>query len=90
MRHARLVDISFGSYDDVVNLGNRIYISKTVSGVLLVPGGAPTIYTLDPGRTVNVVRLRTESSLVEVETDGHRLILSQASLEQHGQMVSTA
>ena len=74
----------------VVTLGNRIYINQRVSGVLLVPGGAPTIYTLDAGRTVRVVRLRDESDVVEIEADGHRLIMSQTSLTQHGYMVATA
>lgn len=74
----------------VVTHGNRIYINQRVSGILLVPGGAPTIYTLDPGRTVRVARLRDESDVVEIEADGHRLIMSQTSLAQHGYMVTTA
>jgi hypothetical protein len=74
----------------VVTLGNLIYINQRVSGVLLVPGGAPTIYTLDRGRTVKVVQLRAESGIVEIEADGHRLIMSQTSLEEHGHMVASA
>jgi hypothetical protein len=86
----RIVSRTYRLYDHFVISGNRIHISTRVSGVLLVPEGAPSVYTLDPGRTVKVVRVRDESSLVEIETEGHRLLFSKASLEQHGQMVSTA
>jgi hypothetical protein len=73
-----------------VKSGNRIHISEKVSGVLLVPGGRPTVHTLQPGQLATVIRLIPESQLVEIDACGQRMLFSRDSLQRHGEMVAAA
>jgi hypothetical protein len=73
-----------------VNLGSRLYISKQVTGVLLVPEGLPTIHTLQPGQTATVSRLITELDLIEIDAGGQRMLFSVDSLKRRAEMFSAA
>jgi len=73
-----------------MNAETTVRIRERISGLLLVPGGAPSIYSLAPGSIVTIVEVKDDSHLVEVQANGHRLLLSSTVLEQNSEGVFSA
>jgi hypothetical protein len=67
--------------------GTKIRVSERVAGVLLISGTPCPIFTLERGKIVSVVKECLDSGVVEVETNGLRLLFSRDSLLHHGDPV---
>jgi hypothetical protein len=70
--------------------GAKISLKERLNGLLVVPGGAKCIHTIEAGSVLTIENTDVENGLVEVEYRFLHLLVSRESLEHCSRLSAVA
>jgi hypothetical protein len=65
--------------------GAKVSIADRLIGMLMLPGGARSVHTIEPGSVLTIKSVNDDDGVVEVQLNYLRLLVLRESLEQYGQ-----